>query len=105
MPRLDLTPFQLELFLQTAFAAEELISASSFTGDAQLPVIEALQQLQEVLHRADARCPLQMCVVCGKRFEALNSRKRTCSDRCRQRLSRGGRSKRTTPPATPPATP
>lgn len=97
MPRLDLTPHQLETFLQAAFAAEELIVASPLICEAHEPVVEALQQLQEVLHRADVRCPLRSCEVCGKRFEATNARKRTCSARCRQRLSRG---RRTTPPAS-----
>ena len=41
---------------------------------------------------------IRACIVCGTEFEATNPRKQTCSDACRQALSR---SKRDRPPRTP----
>ena len=35
-----------------------------------------------------------ICAVCGRRFEASRSDAATCSDRCRQRLSRDRRDAR-----------
>ena len=34
---------------------------------------------------------LLQCRVCGKRLDAIRATRRTCSDRCRQRLSRARR--------------
>lgn len=52
-----------------------------------IPELAAVHQELEAL-RFDSRA----CLVCGATFEPLNPRRTTCSDRCRQALSRSKRS-------------
>ena len=39
----------------------------------------------------EAELALMHCRVCGRLMDAQRSTRRTCSDKCRQRLSRDGR--------------
>ncbi len=50
------------------------------------PELAAIQKKLSSLPFNIHRCP-----VCGTEFEAVNSRKKTCSDACRQALSRRAR--------------
>jgi hypothetical protein len=75
--------------------------------EAQL-LVEALQMVEicwmdsgrdhdpllAIRERADSlKFNTRACIVCGTKFEATNPRKQTCSDACRQALSRSKRAK------------
>lgn len=63
------------------------------SGDNQL-FIDNSAELQRILKRLQQlEFNAKTCAWCGKEFEATNPRKTTCSDACRQALSRSKRAK------------
>ena len=69
------------------------INLSAAERDALLAALKsAAPQLKTLIGRLDGlRFNTRACAVCGAEFEATNPRKKTCSDACRQALSRSNR--------------
>lgn len=69
------------------------INLTAAERDALLAALKsAAPQQKTLIGRLDGlRFNTRACVVCGAEFEATNPRKKTCSDACRQALSRSNR--------------
>jgi hypothetical protein len=97
MAHLDLTQPQALLLAQVLRGT--LAGPAGSTGTDWRAVAPELAAVTEALDRLTFNT--RSCPVCGAAFEALNPRRTTCSDRCRQVLSRSKRAGRPIPAPQP----
>lgn len=64
------------------------------TDDAITALVEEVLAETAELDPHEAAQALLHCCVCGAPLDAMRATRRTCSDRCRQRLSRARRAAR-----------